>query len=91
MELDNPTLPEFASWRSYEVFSRRIRGSRRYVWSDEVQAFLDTVLATLRKRDMKISSGQILFRAQLGVRHEPVLDDDGVEIGEGPVGIALHG
>jgi hypothetical protein len=86
MELDNPTVPEFASWRSYEAFSRRIRGTRRYVWSDEVQAFLDTVLATLRKRDMKISSGQILFRAQLGVRHEPVLDDDGAEIGEEPVG-----
>jgi RES domain len=86
MELDNPTLPEFASWRSYEAFSRRIRGTRRYVWSDEVQAFLDTVLATLRRRDVKISSGQVLFRAQLGVRHEPVLDDNGVEIGEEPVG-----
>ena len=77
-QMDDPKVPEFASWRSYGDFARRVRQKRRYVWEPEVTAFLDTVLATVRERDRTISKGSTLFRAQHGiVFHE---DDDGVDI-----------
>jgi hypothetical protein len=82
MDIDDPKLPEFASWRSYQEFARRVRRARRYVWPNEVQAFLDTVFATLRDRDLKISQGTILYRAQLGIDYDPLVDEGGIEIGE---------
>lgn len=86
MDLDDPKKPEFASWRSYQEFARRVRHKRRYVWEKEVRAFLDTVLATLKDRDVKISEGTILYRAQRGVQYDTVVDEDGNEIGEEPHG-----
>lgn len=82
MHLDNPDKPEFASWQSYKDFARQVRDGRRYVWQDEVRAFLDTVLATIKNRDVRISEGQILYRAQLGIWCETVFDKDNNEIGE---------
>ncbi len=67
MILDDPEKQEFASWRSYVNFASRVRRTRRYVWEPEVKAFMDTVLATLRGRDVEIMEGQLLFRAQRGV------------------------
>jgi hypothetical protein len=86
MDVDDPKVPEFASWRSYEEFAHRVRHGRRYVWDDSVQAFLDTVLATLRNRDVKISEGAILYRAQRGVDYALVVDEDGNGIEADPVG-----
>ncbi len=87
MRLDNPEKPEFASWRSYQDFARRVRHARRYVWQDEVQAFLDTVLATLKDRDVRIEKGTILNRAQPGIHYVTVFDEDDNEIGEEPHGL----
>lgn len=67
MRHDDPKGPEFASWRSYQNFARRVRRERRFVWDQEVTAFLDTVVATIRERDRKISKGSFLYRAQHGV------------------------
>ena len=78
MQIDDPKVPEFASWRSYKNFARRVRQKRRYVWEPEVTAFLDTVLATVRERDRKISKGRILYRAQHGIEYRE--DDNGVDI-----------
>ena len=78
MQVDDPKRPEFASWRSYENFARRVRQKRRYVWEPEVTAFLDTILATVRNRARKISKGSILYRAQQGIEYHE--DDDGVDI-----------
>ena len=78
MQVDDPKRPEFASWRSYENFARRVRQKRRYVWGPEVTAFLDTILATVRNRARKISKGSILYRAQQGIEYHE--DDDGVDI-----------
>lgn len=66
MKQDDPSKPEFASWQSYANFAQRVRRDRRYVWQPEVQAFLDTVLATVKGRDLSIKEGTILYRAQLG-------------------------
>lgn len=85
MEMDDPDKPEFASWRSYQEFTRRVRHKRRYVWDAEIRAFLDTVLATLRERDVRITEGTILCRAQQGVSDDPVVEE-GVEVGEEPHG-----
>lgn len=51
MDIDDPDKPEFASWRSYQVFEQRVRQVCRYVWDREVHAFLDTVKATLKQRE----------------------------------------
>ena len=92
MDLDDPNVPEFASWRSYEKFTGRVRNRRRYVWGTEVQRFLDTVLATLRvkERNVQIPEGKVLYRAQLGVQYSPVYEQDGTEIAKVPTAYSAN-
>lgn len=73
-ELDDPTTPTFATWRSYTNFSESVRRSRRYVWTESIQAFLDTVLATAGTRRLEIPAGTVFYRAQKGVEYS---DQDG--------------
>ena len=82
MGSDDPTVPEFASWRSYQQFERLVKHGRRYVWGKEIRSFLDTVLATSKNRERRIAEGTVLYRAQEGVLHEPIVDQDGHDIGE---------
>lgn len=77
MQLDDPSKPEFATWMSYQNFAKHVRHGRRFVFQDETQAFLDTVLATIKDRDLKIPKDQILCRAQNGVDYREVEDEDG--------------
>ncbi|WP_312223734.1 RES family NAD+ phosphorylase [Rhizobium rhizoryzae] len=65
--MDDPSNREFASYRSYGEFARRVRHQSRYVWDDHVRAFIDTVLATLKDRDVVLKKGTPLYRAQLGI------------------------
>lgn len=88
MQKNDPKKPEFASWKSYGKFVHDVRRTNRYVWNDEIKAFLDTVLATLRDRDVKIEKGHILYRAQRGVSYRPTTDEDGNEVGEEPIGLS---
>lgn len=71
---------QFASVDSYRDFVKRVRNNRRYVWGDDVQRFLDTVLRTRYSRDTAIEEESILWRAQLGVNHHSRFDEDGNEI-----------
>ncbi len=80
MDLDDPNKPEFASHRSYNEFARRVRRGRRYVWEKEVQAFLDTVLKTLKDRDVNIKKDTVFYRAQQGVDDGSYIDEDGNEL-----------
>ena len=84
--IDNPLVPEFASWKSYRTFEERVTRYRRHVWTQEIQAFLETVKRTLRSREEEIPRGAILWRAQRGVKYIPLKDDTGEEIGEEPIG-----
>jgi hypothetical protein len=84
-KIDDPKTPEFASWDSYDSFARRVRNHRRFILEPEARAFLDTVRATLKGRNVKIGAGTILYRAQRGVDYDP-FDDGGEEIAEGPHG-----
>ena len=86
MAVDDPGKPEFASWDSFSQFARRVRHDRRYVWSAEESAFLDTVIATIRDRDVTLPKGTILYRAQRGIDWHERQDDDGNDMGEEPVG-----
>lgn len=71
MSLDAPHRPEFASWKSYRRFERKVLRSTRFVWDKEIQAFLDTVVATIKDRDYILAPNRILYRAQLGAEREP--------------------
>lgn len=90
MDMDNPQVPTFASWRSYFNFASRVRRSRRYVLDAESQAFLSTVRATLDKRESILHNGTILCRAQNGVEYVEEHDDDGNAIDEIPTGYSAE-
>ena len=51
--------------------------SNRYVWDKQVRAFLDTVSATLKNRDVTVPKGTNFFRAQLGIDHADARDGHG--------------
>ncbi|NVK55438.1 MAG: RES family NAD+ phosphorylase [Alteromonadaceae bacterium] len=82
MKSDEPKKPEFSTWNSYSHFAHHVRFSKRYILDKEAQAFLRTVLATIRGRDGVINEGQILYRAQHGVDWIERKDDEGNWIGE---------
>lgn len=86
METDDPATGEFASWDSYHRFARSVRHNRRFVWTDAEEAFLSTVRATIRDRDVDLPEGTILYRAQRGIEWHMRTDDDGHELGEEPAG-----
>lgn len=86
MELDDPEKREFASWRSYNNFARRVRHERRFVWTAWESAFVDTVRATNHDRDVDLPKGMIFYRAQPGIEWQTQTDDDGNELPEEPVG-----
>lgn len=81
MTLDNPDTPEFAKWNSYDEFTRRVRHDSRYVWGGEVDAFLKTVLATIRGRDVAIPKGSIVHRAQQGIDWDEREDETAEPVG----------
>ena len=86
--VDDPRIPEFASWRSYRRFEERVIRNRRHIWDRAIGAFLDTVMGTLQNRDLEIPKGIKLWRAQLGVEYVPVRDESGEEVGEQPMGFS---
>lgn len=85
--LDDPQIPEFASWRSYRKFEERVMRYRRHIWSREISAFLDTVMRTRQDRDEKLQKGTILWRAQLGVEYDLHRHTTG-EVTEEPMGFS---
>ena len=86
--VDDPQIPEFASWRSYRKFEEQVIRYRRHVWDRRIDAFLDTVMATRQNRDAQIPMGTVLWRAQLGVDYIPLRDPSGVDVGEEPMGFS---
>jgi RES domain-containing protein len=65
----------FKSANSYWDFARSVKSEARYVYSDEVQSFLNTVVQTSESRRKKIPKGHVLTRAQRG--SEPELRQEG--------------
>jgi hypothetical protein len=90
MESDDPLIPEFASWDSYNKFAWRVQRERRYVHTQATDAFLRTVRATIRDRDVTLEKGRIFFRAQQGIDWHERKDDGGTVIDEEPVGFSAE-
>ena len=67
MEDKTSDAAAFKSWRSYWHFTTHVKASRRYVWDQDTQAFLNTVAATRHKHEDMIQAGSIVWRAQRGV------------------------
>ena len=86
--VDNPQIPEFASWRSYRKFEERVKRRRRHIWDLEIDAFLETVIQTRPDRDFEIPEGAVLWRAQLGVKYVLTKDVSGEELVEIPIGFS---
>lgn len=75
-------MPEFRSWRSYWEFEKSVKLKNRYVRESSVEDFLNTVLATSKSREKRISKGSHLWRSQLGYHWEPLGVDDEEHVGE---------
>lgn len=56
----------FRSWHSYWEFAQSTRLQNRYIRDSITEEFLDTVLATSKKREKQIMKGGYLWRSQLG-------------------------
>ena len=87
-QVDDPQVPEFASWRSYRKFEERVMRHRRHIWDRSINSFLETVMQTRQGRDFVIPEGAILWRAQLGVDYTPTRDASGEELVEVPMGFS---
>jgi hypothetical protein len=86
MDIDDPEKPEFATGENYTHFSERVRRKRRYVLGVEENAFLDTVMATIRDRSGPLKEGTIFYRAQQGINWREVTDLEGNIVNEEPEG-----
>ena len=73
--------PEFAHWNSYDHFERTVRRSWRYVWPKDVADFLAAVRATLGERQFDVPEGSVFCRAQLGIKSDwKVLNNGDIRI-----------
>jgi len=68
-------MAEFASWQSYGTFAWSVKRKARYVFEDNVDEFLRTVIATSEGRKRAFPSGRVLWRAQYGHDWETIRQD----------------
>lgn len=69
-------MSEFESWRSYWRFVHSVQTKRRYLHTEKVRLFLNTVLETGHKRSTEIPKGSIFWHSQLGSTFESRGDDE---------------
>lgn len=73
-------MPEFRSWNNYSEFAQSAKLKNRYIRDSSAEEFLNTVLATSKKRERKILKGNYMWRAQLGHHWEPIgVDEDHID------------
>jgi len=60
----------FQSYMSYWEFSKKVKWEQRYLFQQDVQDFLDTVIYTCVDRKTKINKNSILWRAQIGYEED---------------------
>lgn len=80
--MNDSAPPQFLNWDDYTRFARSVRSAARYVWDADQTAFVETVLATIRERDVVFRPGHSFYRAQIGVDIVDRTDDEGNWIGE---------
>jgi hypothetical protein len=78
-------MPGFDSPESYYVFAHSVRRKARYVFEDQVDKFLHTVLATSNTRKIDFPSKRFLWRAQLGDHREEIEINGELSMDQGPL------
>lgn len=78
-------MPGFDSPESYYVFAHSVRRKARYIFEDQVDKFLHTVLATSNTRKMDFPSKRFLWRAQLGDHREEIEINGELSMDQGPL------
>ncbi len=68
-------MADFKSWQSYGEFARATTRRTRYVHDPEVEAFLQIVRETCKKRVETIPAERVWWRAQLGHAHRPFYEE----------------
>ncbi len=68
----------FNSWKDYQQFELHVKHQARYVHSDEVSSFLNSLKETLKLRERSLEMGIGLFRSQIG--HHEFVSEDGIHI-----------
>lgn len=69
-------MSEFKSWSSYLTFSRKCRSESRYIFDQETQKFLDTVLITSANRHRSANKGTAFCRSQIGYVLRPIYQEE---------------
>ena len=69
----------FKSVHDYEKFAHTVRTKRRFIYPDEVTAFLQAVIDTGKSREAILKAGHTLWRAQIGYREWRRQDNEGHE------------
>jgi hypothetical protein len=69
-------MTEFKSWQSYRVFQRSVKRHTRYIYSDETNQFLKSVIETSEGRKREIPIGKIFWRAQQGNDWQTSMQDN---------------
>ena len=64
-------MAEFKSWQSYSKFAHATMRRTRYVHDPEIEAFLQIVRESCKKRVETIPAEGVWWRAQLGHAHRP--------------------
>ena len=72
-------MASFKSVHDYGKFARAVRTRRRFIYPEEVSAFLQAVVDTGQSREATLMAGQMLWRAQVGYREWQRQDAEGHE------------
>ena len=72
-------MVNFKSVNDYEKFARAVRTTRRFIYREEVTAFLQAVVETRKSRETILKAGHTLSRAQIGYREWARQDKEGHE------------
>lgn len=67
----------FKSVHDYGKFANAVRTRRRFIYPEEITAFLEAVVGTGKSREAKMKAGRTLWRAQTGYREWRRKDDKG--------------
>jgi len=65
-------MPKFKSWQSFSTFEWNVKRHTRYIRPPEMEEFLQSVLASSKKRKEKIPKGVNFWRSQLGHDFETI-------------------
>jgi len=68
----------FKSYRSYWDFAKKVKLQERFIYNQEVEDFLSTVIKTSSTRETKLDKGGVLWRAQKG--YDEIIVDEQLQI-----------